>query len=149
MEQIGIEEIIRRYEGQGPNVLGILQDIQQSLYYLPKEALEQVARRLGIPLIQLYSLATFYTSFSLRPRGRQLIQVCHGTACHVRGAVRLTEQLSRELAVQPGDTTPDRQFTLEVVRCVGCCSLAPVVRIDGATYGRMTPSKIVEIIQKR
>lgn len=147
MQLAKIDEIIDRYEGNKGALIAVLQDIQEEYYYLAEEALRRVAERLNLPLTQVYGVATFFTSFSLKPRGRYLIYTCHGTACHVRGAERITEQVSRKLAIQPGDTTPDMQFTLETVRCVGCCSLAPVMRVDETTYARMTPSKVPKILK--
>jgi NADH-quinone oxidoreductase subunit E len=147
MEWGKIDEIIESYAGEKGVLIAVLQDIQQEFCYLPEEALRRVAERLKIPLTQVYGVATFFTSFSLKPRGRHLIHVCHGTACHVRGAERISEQIVKELAIHPGDTTPDREYTLEIVRCVGCCSLAPVMRIDETTYARMTPFRVPEILK--
>ena len=118
-----IDAIIERYEGKDSAILAILQDIQAKEKYLPKEALEHVGEKLHIPINKIYRIATFYRAFSLTPRGRHEVHVCLGTACHVRGAQRILDQMKMELKIRPGETTPDRNFTLETVNCLGvlCC----------------------------
>jgi len=120
----------------------ILQDTQASIGYLPKEALEEVSRGLDVPQSRVYSVATFFKAFSLKPRGRHLINVCMGTACHVRGAVKVMEQVEKELAIKTGESTGDLRFTLETVNCVGSCALGPMVIIGEDYHGEMTPEKV-------
>jgi len=122
--------------------------LQVEFNYLPEEALQLVAKRLDIPFSRVYAVATFYKTFSLTPRGRHQIQVCTGTACHVRGAPLLLRQLERDLDIQTGGTTPDLEFSLDSVRCLGCCSLAPVVRIDWDTFGKLTQRQASRLLKK-
>jgi NADH-quinone oxidoreductase subunit E len=137
-----IEAILDKYERDRGLLVSMLQDIQKEHFYLPREALVQVAGALDIPLSQIYSVATFFKAFSLSPRGRHLVSVCLGTACHVRGAVRLVEDLERRLATARGETTPDQKFTLDTVRCVGACALGPVVTVDKDYFGEMQASRL-------
>jgi len=125
----------------------ILQDVQAEYNYLPKEALVQVGEGLGVPLSQVYSVASFFKAFSLKPRGRHLINVCLGTACHVRGAVRVLDEIERELGVKAGETTEDLKYTLETVNCVGACALGPMVIIGEDYHGEMTPEKVGEVLK--
>ena len=143
-----VERIIDYYRDKPGTVLSKLEAIQDTYGYLPKEIVEQVSKVLGVPLSQLFSLATFYAAFTLTPRGDHTVHVCLGTACHVRGAPKIVDEFTRLLAVGPGDTTEDRRFTLETVRCVGCCSLAPVIRVDKDTYGYNTMEKVPKILAK-
>jgi NADH-quinone oxidoreductase subunit E len=143
-----VDEIVGRYKGQITGSVGILQDIQTRYNYLPKEALVHMAKRLNLPLSQVYSLATFYKAFSLRPRGQHLISVCMGTACHVRGAFRIADEIQRRLNIKVGETTEDSKFTFEVVNCLGCCAIGPVMVIDGKYYEHMSVRKIDPILQK-
>ena len=131
----------------GGEIVPMLQTIQRTLGFLPADVLELVAQRTGVPLAQLYGVATFYTSFVLEPRGRHVVRVCHGTACHVRGAPRLTEALSAYLDVEPGHTTSDGEHTLESVACLGCCSLAPAITIGDDTHGRLDARRAVEVVE--
>jgi len=143
-----VDEIVSRYKGQITGSVGILQDIQKRYNYLPQEALVHMAKRLNVPLSQVYSLATFYKAFSLRPRGKHLISVCMGTACHVRGAFRIADEIQRRLSIKVGETTEDSKFTFEVVNCLGCCAIGPVMVIDGKYYEHMTVRKIEPILQE-
>jgi NADH-quinone oxidoreductase subunit E len=127
-------------------LISYLQDIQKELNYLPQEALRFVAGRVNIDLPRVYGIATFYKSFSLLPRGRHMIHVCLGTACHVRGGANLLDSFERELGIRTGETTYDDKFSLESVRCVGCCGLAPVFIVDGKFYGKMTQEKIPQVL---
>jgi NADH-quinone oxidoreductase subunit E len=124
-----------------------LQDIQEQYRHLPEEALLHVAEKLEIPIIEVFRLANFYKTFSLTPRGRHLITVCTGTACHVQGVPRILEEVLGLLEVQPGETTKDGAFTVETVNCVGACALAPVVIIDGQYYDHMTSRKLSDLIE--
>ena len=143
-----IEVIIGRFQGDKGQLVSILQDIQAEYYYLPKDALEQVSQSLCIPLSQVYSVATFFRAFSLKPRGRHLIKVCLGTACHVRGGVKVLEKIERDLEISHGETTEDRRFTLETVNCVGCCALGPMVTVDEEYFGQMKSDKISSLLAR-
>jgi len=120
----------------------ILQDIQEAYNYLPAPALEQVASRLSVSLSQLYNVATFYSTFSLTERGKHLIRVCDGTACHLRGSSNIQDEVKRQLGIEKGQTTADKRFTFETVACLGACALAPVMSVDNKCYGNMTPKKV-------
>lgn len=124
------------------DVMEVLQDIQAAYHYLPEEALCRVSEALAVPLLEVFRLANFYKAFSLTPRGRHLITVCLGTACHVREAPRFLDEVRRRLQVEAGGTTADGEFTLETVNCLGACALAPVVILDGKYYEHMTPAKL-------
>jgi NADH:ubiquinone oxidoreductase subunit E len=147
MEGSKIDGIIRQYGGRDSAILAILQDIQAEEKYLPKETLEYVSQRMQIPLGQVFRIATFYNALSLKPRGRHKIDVCLGTACHVRGGERILNKLERDLGVSVGETTKDKRFTLEAVHCVGCCSLGPVAVVDGDVYGRLSQDKVPALLK--
>ncbi|MHC5033698.1 MAG: NADH-quinone oxidoreductase subunit NuoE family protein, partial [Planctomycetota bacterium] len=121
---------------------------QTELDYLPREALQAVSDRLGIPLAEVLRVATFYAAFSLEPRGEHLITVCMGTACHVRAAPTLLERLEALLGVKSGGTTPDGKFTLQTVNCLGACALGPLISIDGQYHGKMTPARLGEVLEE-
>lgn len=142
-----MESILDNYQRDKGMLVSILQDIQAEYNYLPKEALVELSQTLGAPLSQVYSVATFFKAFSLEPRGRHLINVCLGTACHVRRAVRVLEAIERELDIKASKTTKDLKFTLETVNCVGCCALGPVVIIDGEYYGQMKTDKVRALLE--
>ncbi len=141
-----VEVILDKYNYDKGFLVSILQDIQAEYYYLPKEVLVQTSQALELPISQIYSVATFFKAFSLKPRGRHLISVCTGTACHVRGAVRIVEELERRLDVPQGEMTKDGKFTLETVRCVGACALGPLVTVDGEYYGQMKTDKLSSLL---
>jgi NADH-quinone oxidoreductase subunit E len=143
-----IDTIIERYEARESAILAILQDIQAKEKYLPKEVLEQVGQRLHIPINKIYRIATFYRAFSLTPRGRHEVIVCLGTACHVRGAQRIVYQIGIELGIRPGETTKDRNFTLETVNCLGVCASGPILAVDGEYFGNMSPIKVEGVLKK-
>lgn len=145
---LGKVEAILEGKGARPfDVMEALQDIQEEFRYLPEEAMCRVSESLGVPLIEVFRLANFYRTFSLKPRGRHLITVCEGTACHVQGSPRLVEEVLLKLEIQPGETTQDGAFTVETVNCVGACALAPVMIIDGQYYGHMTPGKLRDLLE--
>lgn len=148
MDASAIDAIIERYEANPSAILAILQDVQAKEKYLPKEVLEYVGEKLHIPLNKIYRIATFYRAFSLQPRGRHEICVCLGTACHVRGAPRIVDQLNLQLGIRPGETTKDRQFTLETVNCLGVCAAGPVVAVDGQYFGKMSPGKVEGVLKQ-
>ncbi|TET12252.1 NADH-quinone oxidoreductase subunit NuoE [Candidatus Aerophobetes bacterium] len=143
-----VDEILDRYKRKKSALIDILQDIQAEYNYLPKEALGLVKKRLNIPLVNVLGVVTFYNIFTLKPRGRHLINVCMGTACHVKGAGKILERLESELGIKTGEATGDLKFSLETVYCVGCCSLAPVMRIDSDTYGDLRQDKVIKILKK-
>ena len=142
-----VTSILDRYQRDRGLLVSILQDAQTEFHYLPKDVIEEVSRGLGTPLTQVYSVATFFKSFSLKPRGRHLINVCLGTACHVRGAVKILEKMARDLNVAPGGTTEDFRFTLETVNCVGACALGPMVIVDGKYHGQMSMEKVDSVLK--
>ncbi len=148
MTQSEIDTIIEEYERKESAILAILQRIQSKEHYLPKEDLEYVSQKLNIPLSSIFRIATFYNALSLKPRGRHKIDVCLGTACHVRGGEKILEKLERELKISVGETTKDKRFSLDSVRCLGCCSLGPVAVIDGQVYGRLTQEKIPSLLKE-
>ena len=143
-----LDEILDRYARDRTQVISILQDVQDRERYLPEAALTYVAKALEMPRSQIYSLATFYRAFSLEPRGEHTILVCTGTACHVRGAPRLVEELCRRLEIKPGGTTADGKFTLETVNCLGACALGPLVMVDDDYHGQMTPNKLEALLEQ-
>ena len=140
--------VINKYNGDKGQLISILQDIQAEYYYLPKEALVQTSETMGIPLSKVYSLVTFFKAFSLEPRGKHLVSVCLGTACHVRGVARVLEGIERTLDIKRGETTKDRKFTLETVNCMGCCAVGPAVKIDGEYFGQMSTDKVDTLLAK-
>ncbi len=143
-----IDAIIDRYEGKESSILAILQDIQAKEKYLPKETLELVGERLHMPINKIYRIATFYRAFSLTPRGLHEIQVCLGTACHVRGGIRIVDRLTTELGIRAGETTPDRKFTLETVNCLGVCASGPIMVVDGHYFGKMSPAQVKGVLSQ-
>jgi len=143
-----VSEILQRYEPEQSSIIAILQDIQEAYGYLPRETLVEVAQELNIPLSRVLSLATFFRAFSLKPKGKHPIHVCMGTACHVRGAQLVLEKFERELGIKTGETTEDFTFSLDAVRCVGCCGLAPVVMVGEEVHGKVSQMKVPGIIKK-
>lgn len=143
-----IEAIVKKYGGDRGQLVSILQDIQVDQHYLPRESLDEVSALMGIPISQIYSVATFFKAFSLRPRGRHLIKVCLGTACHVRGAARVAEKMELDLCIKRTESTPDMKYTLETVNCVGCCALGPMVMIDEDYHGQITSDKVTPLLAK-
>jgi NADH-quinone oxidoreductase subunit E len=145
---ISVSGIIEKHAGDRGGLISILQEIQSRYGYLPAEALKTVAEQTGRSLVDIYGVATFYRSFSLKPRGKHLTSVCLGTACHVRGGAAVGEKFKRELGVAVGDTTADREFTLETVNCLGACALGPIVVVDGHYFSDVSPVKVKEIVEK-
>jgi NADH-quinone oxidoreductase subunit E len=142
-----IVSILNSYERDPGMLVAILQDVQMEYNYLPKESLNQISEGLDIPMSQVYSVATFFKAFSLKPRGRHVINVCLGTACHVRGAGRVLDEIGRQLDIKPGETTEDFKFTMETVNCVGACALGPIVVIDGKYSGQMKTDKVKTLLE--
>jgi NADH-quinone oxidoreductase subunit E len=143
-----IDTILDRHGKDQRGLIPSLLEIQNEYHYLSSDALQRVSEQMAIPIIQVYQVASFYKAFSLKPRGKQLITVCLGTACHVRGGDRLIDQVGRLLNIQAGETTKDMQFTLEAVNCLGCCALGPVMVLDGKYYGFMSASKVEKVLEK-
>ena len=143
-----IDTIIEQNGGKESAILSILQDVQAKERYLPQEALEYIGERLHIPLNKIYRIATFYRAFSLSPRGKHEVCVCMGTACHVRGAQRIVDQIKLALDIRPGETTKDKNFTLETVNCLGVCAAGPVIAIDGQYFGKMSSAKVDGTLKK-
>ena len=143
-----LDEIILKYQRSKAHLLAIFQDIQREYRYLPKEAVKHVCRRLGIPEVDGYEVATFYKSLSLKPRGEHTIHVCLGTACHLKGGADVLLSFVRELKVKTGETTTDGKFTLESVNCLGACALAPLVRVDDKDFGKTTAAQARTIVSE-
>jgi NADH-quinone oxidoreductase subunit E len=140
-------KILKDRRSQPQQLVEVLQDVQEAFGYIPQDVMTTVARELGVPLIEVSRVAHFYKAFSLRPRGRHVVTVCMGTACHVRGAIRMLDLVEGELGIRPGETTPDRMFTLERVNCLGACALGPVVVLDGEYHPKMTPNKLRRLLE--
>jgi NADH:ubiquinone oxidoreductase subunit E len=143
-----IDAIVDRYGANKQFSLAILQDTQRAYRYLPREALEHIAKRLGISLGEVYRLATFFAAFSLQPKGDYIIKVCLGTACHVQGGPRILDQLERDLSIKAGQTTPDGKFSVEAVRCLGACALAPVMLVNEDVHGKMSGASASKVVEK-
>jgi NADH:ubiquinone oxidoreductase subunit E len=143
-----VDSLIDSYAHKKEQLISLLQDIQAEFNYLPQDVLVRVSQKLDIPLGQVFSVATFFRAFSLKPRGRHLVTVCLGTACHVRGGQRLVDKIGRDYGIKPGETTEDMRFTLETVNCLGCCALGPVVVVDGKYESRMNPDKLDRVLRK-
>lgn len=141
-----IDLILGKYEYRHDALIGMMQDIQRLENYLPQETLQHISKELEVPLTRVYYIATFYKSFSLEPRGRHLIKVCLGTACHLNNAGQNLEQIQRILGIGDGETTRDMMFSLDTVNCLGTCALAPVVLVDDTYYEAMTPEKIEKML---
>ena len=148
VESQKVKSFISKYSNEKKALLSILQDIQEEYNYLPKEALINVSKILDIPLIDIIGVATFYSSFSLKPRGKYIITVCLGTACHVKGGPKILNEFERKLNITAGSTTEDKQFTLETVACLGCCAIGPVVVADGNYYSQTTIRTVHSILKK-
>lgn len=143
-----LAELIERYQSKKGALVPLLHEAQQIFGYLPEEVQRRVADGLGLPLSEVYGVATFYSLFSLKPRGKHKIGICLGTACYVRGAGAILAELEKELAIKVNDTTPDGKFTLEITRCIGACGLSPVMTVDEDVFGRLTPDSIKDILAR-
>lgn len=140
------KQIVKKHGNDKSGMIAVLQDIQEAFNYLPKDALKTAAKAMNVPFSRVYEAATFYTAFSLKPRGQNVVKICMGTACHVRGAAALQDKFERTLGIKPGETTKDNKFSLETVNCVGACALGPVVVINTDYHGQVTMKKIDKII---
>jgi len=143
-----IQAILQKWQYRKDFLIEILQDVQDEFHYLPQPVLVAMARYLEIPVNQIYEAATFYKAFSLEPKGKYQVSVCKGTACHVRGAATVQGALERELGIKMGETDKNLEFTLEPVRCLGCCGLAPVITVNQDVYGKVEASEVSKIIEK-
>lgn len=148
LDMAPLDEVLDEYRGQKGAVIPVLQKAQAIYGYLPTEVLQHVSKRLGVPLSQIYGVATFYAQFYLQRRGRNVVRVCDGTACHVRGAAKIIRALEDELGIKAGETTSDYRVTMEVVYCLGSCGLSPVAVINDQVVGRLVPEKAVELLRK-
>jgi NADH:ubiquinone oxidoreductase subunit E len=148
IQESKIKSFVTKYNSEKKALISILQDIQEEYNYLPQDALRIVSETLGIPLIDIIGVATFYRAFSLEPRGRHLVTVCMGTACHVRGGLKILEEFEKKLNIKAGETTEDKQFSLQTVACLGCCAIGPVVVIDDEYHAQTTIRKVVPILKK-
>ena len=142
-----IDPIIEKYGKVKGATITILQGVQEEFGYIPSESLTYIAQKTGMKEAKLYGVATFYTQFRMNPVGKNLILLCQGTACHVNGASTIEKAICAELGITEGETTPDKIFTFTNVACLGCCSLAPVMMINGETYAKLTPEKTVEVLR--
>ena len=138
--------VVKRFSRKKGNLIPILQKVQQKLGYLPREVMEEIASFLGIAEIDVYSVVTFYNQFRLNPPGKHAIRVCLGTACHMKGGYITLDAWKRRLGIEPGETTPDREFDLDTVACVGCCTMAPVTLVDNKPEGKVEPTKVDGIL---
>ncbi len=143
-----LDAIIDHHRNQQGGLIPVLHETQELFGYLPEEAQKKISEELNVPMAEIYGVATFYSRFTLKPKGEHTISVCLGTACYVKGAKAVYERLQKELNVKPGDTTEDKKFTLMGTRCLGCCGLAPVLTVDEDVYGRLTPDDIPDILSK-
>ncbi len=141
-------EILNRFTPEESSLIPMLQACQKHFGYLPRDIMEEISNYLDIPLSKVYGVTTFYAQFRLEPLGDHLVKVCHGTACHVRGADKINEILENELGIKSGETTPDGTFTLERVACLGCCSLAPVIMVDETAHGNLDRDKVKAVVAK-
>lgn len=139
---------VKSHEKNPGSLIPLLQTTQQRFGYLPKEALAEISQYIEVPLSRAYGVATFYAQFRFIPIGKYLVKNCHGTACHVKGAVNISQAISEKLGIEEGQTTEDRLVTLDRVACLGCCSLAPVIMIDDKVYGKLTPNKVRRLMKK-
>ena len=141
-----LNRILGAYPKEKRFSLAVLQDIQEQYRYIPREAMEAAAEYLNVPLAQLYSLATFYKSLSLQPKGKHIVRLCDGTACHIKGSQPLLDTVKQVLGLEPGQS--DELFTLETVNCLGACAMAPVMLVDDTVYGSMTPEKVIRVLEQ-
>lgn len=146
-EQVAeLDKIITKHKGKPGGLIPVLEEAQVALEYLPMSVQKKIAQELNLPLSRVYGVVTFYSFFTMTPRGKHTVRVCLGTACYVRGGKAIKETLEKEFGIKEGETTPDRMFTLETIRCLGACGLGPVVVVDEDVHGRMKPSKIKEMM---
>lgn len=143
-----LNKILSSYQGREAELIPILQKVQQEFGYLPELAIKQIARFLHLPEVTIFGVATFYAQFKLVPTGRNIVKVCRGTACHVRGGARILKEVQKQLGIKPGESTPDLEYCLETVACIGACALGPTMVINNETHGNMTTKKVAEILNR-
>ena len=143
-----IDRIADKYQGDPSMLIQILLEIQRENHWLSKESLARVSEKLGVPLNRIYQITTFYKAFSLIPKGRHIVTVCTGTACHVRGSPRIVDRAQEVLGIGPGETTSDLNFSLETVNCLGCCALGPVMVVDDEYHGHLSPGELKNTLEK-
>lgn len=148
MDLKSVDLIVDKHQEKRTALISILHEVQDRYKYLPEEALKMVASRLRMDINEIYGVATFYKSFSLVPKGKHSVTLCLGTACHVRGGPKILRELKTLLNIEPGQTTPDKQFSLNVVNCLGVCAIGPVMFVDGKFYGEMNSLKAKRVIEK-
>ncbi len=146
-DEQAVRDIIEMFKGKKGITIQLLSKIQNTFGYLPQEVISKVSKELDIPEATLYGVATFYAMFRFKPLGKYTIKLCRGTACHVQGSLLIAQEVMRYLGVSEGETTDDGLFTLELVACLGCCSLAPVMMVEDDVYGRLTPDKAVKVLE--
>jgi NADH:ubiquinone oxidoreductase subunit E len=144
-----LEKLLASFTGEKSELIPILQRVQQEFGYLSQDAMRQIAHFLKVPEGVVYGVATFYAQFKFVPVGRNIIRCCRGTACYIKGSPRVLEEMEKQLGIKAGETTPDREYTLETVACIGACALAPTMTIDGETYGKMSIKKVAEVLSDR
>jgi NADH:ubiquinone oxidoreductase subunit E len=148
-EQVGkLNEIINKHKGKPGGLIPVLEEAQVALEYLPISVQKKIADGLNLPLSRIYGVVTFYSFFTMTPRGKYTVRICLGTACYVRGGKAISDTLKKEFGIQEGETTPDRMFTLETIRCLGACGLGPVLVVNEDVHGRVKPSKVKEILSQ-
>jgi NADH-quinone oxidoreductase subunit E len=143
-----LSEILSTYSGNESELIPILQRVQQVFGYVPELAIKEIAKFLHLPEVTVFGVATFYAQFKLVPTGRNIVRVCRGTACHVRGGARILREVEKQLGIKPGESTPDLEYALETVACIGACALAPTMVVNSNTYGQMTTKKVSEILNR-
>jgi len=143
-----VEDLIDSYVSRKEQLISLLQDVQAEFNYIPQDIIVRISQKLDIPLSQVFSVATFFQAFSLKPRGRHTVTICLGTACHVKGGQRLVDKMKRDFHIEPGETTDDERFTLETANCLGCCALGPVVVVDGKYESQVNQEKLDKILKK-
>ncbi len=147
MDQGKVDEIINRYPAQPRVLIQLLLDVQIEFNWIPKEAILSISEKLQISLSEIYRTASFYKAMSLTPRGKHIVSVCLGTACHVRGALRIMDRAEESLEIKSGETTQDMKFTLERVNCLGCCAIGPVIAVDSDYHGKVTPTSVKKVLE--
>lgn len=141
-----LEQLLVKWKGMKGALIPVLQGCQNIYGYLPRDEMEFISKEMKVPFSEIYGVATFYAQFKLKPRGRNIVRVCLGTACHVRGGAKIFARVQSELGIQDGETTDDLRYTIESVACIGACGLAPVIMVNDETHGRLTPDKIPAIL---
>ncbi len=144
-----LDDILSHYNKERESLIPLLQEVQERFGYLPEESMEAIANFLKLSNSTVYAVSTFYAQFKLTPTGKRLVKVCRGTACHVRGGARILREVEKRLGIKPGETTENREYTLETVACIGACALAPTMTVDKETHGQMTTKKAAEIFSDR